>query len=176
MEHMNVSAPTADQRALFGAVLQPHRSLSPRGFRVLIAAICITFFAVGLGFLLVGAWPVLGFCGLEVALIYALFRLNFRSLARYETIRLTDSELELRRIAPDGAIERITFQPYWLRVTVEEKPGRASRLILSSHGRAVTVGAFLAPDERVALAEALTQALARQHAGRSAPEETDATA
>ncbi len=167
---MNVSAPTADRQAVFGAVLQPHRSLSPFGFRVLMAAVCIAFCAVGLAFLLVGAWPVLGFCGLEVVLIYALFRLNFRSLARYETIRLTDRELELCRIAPDGATERVTFQPYWLRVTVEEKPGRASRLILSSHGRAVTVGAFLAPDERVALAEALTEALARQRAGGTGPE------
>jgi len=173
---MSISAPIEGHPALFGAVLQPHRSLSPRGFRVLMSAVCVTFLVVGLGFLLVGAWPVIGFCSLEVALIYALFRLNFRSLSRYETIRLTDTELELCRIAPDGATERITFQPYWLKVAIEEAPGRASRLVLSSHGRSVAVGGFLAPDERVALAEALTDALQRQRAGVTAPEDAGANA
>jgi uncharacterized membrane protein len=153
--------------AVFDAVLQPHRSLSPRGFRVLMTVVCVVFSAVGLAFFLLGAWPVSGFCGLEILLIYGLFRLNFRSLTRYETIRLTDTELELRRVAPDGSAERITLPPNWLKVVIEESPGRSSRLILTSHGHSVDVGGFLAPDERVALADALNEALRRLRIGNT---------
>lgn len=151
-----------DRPVLFHALLRPHRSLSPGGFAVLMAAVIVAFAGIGLGFFLAGAWPVIGFCGLEVLLIWWCFKLNFRSLRRHETILLTDGELELRRIAPDGTVERIALQTYWLRVRLDESPGRSSRLVLASHGREISVGAFLAPDERVELARALEQALARQ--------------
>jgi len=147
---------------LFHALLRPHRSMSPAGFRVLMGVMVAAFFGLGLGFFLVGAWPVIGFCGFEVLLIWWCFRLNFRSLRRYETLLLTDDALELRRVQPDGTAERIAFQPYWLRLRLEEAPGRSSRLVLSSHGRQISVGGFLAPDERVDLARALEQALKRQ--------------
>ena len=147
---------------LFHALLRPHRSLSPGGFAVLMAAVIVAFLGIGVGFFLVGAWPVIGFCGLEVLLIWWCFKLNFRSLQRHETILLTDNELELKRVAPDGKVERVAFQTYWLRVRIDEAPGRSSRLVLSSHGREESIGAFLAPDERVDLARALEQALARQ--------------
>ena len=156
---MTAMAATAEP-LLFDALLRPHRSLSPRGFRILMTAVAGTMSAVGTAFFLAGAWPVVGFCGLEVALIYACFRLNFRSLRRYETIRLTERELEVCRVAPDGRAERFTFQPYWLRVSLTTSPGRTSRLVLTSHGRELAVGAFLAPEEREALAASLGQALA----------------
>jgi uncharacterized membrane protein len=152
----------APRAVLFHALLRPHRSLSPAGFRVLMAAVVAGFSAIGIAFFLVGAWPVIGFCGFEVLLIWWCFKLNFRSLERHETILLTENELELRRVGPDGTVERIAFQPYWLRVRLDESQGRSSRLVLSSHGRETSVGAFLAPDERVELAHALEQALARQ--------------
>jgi uncharacterized membrane protein len=147
---------------LFHALLRPHRSMSPTGFRVLMGVLVVAFFSLGLGFFLVGAWPVIGFCGFEVLLIWWCFKLNFRSLRRYETLLLTDDALELRRVQPDGTVERIAFQPYWLRLRLDEAPGRSSRLVLSSHGREISVGGFLAPDERVDLARALEQALRRQ--------------
>lgn len=164
---MTAAIPTSPP-VLFHALLRPHRSLSPTGFRALMAAVVALFAAIGLAFFLVGAWPVVGFCGFEALLIWWCFKLNFRSLERYETILLTDRALELCRVAPGGAVERIAFQPYWLRVRLEESPGRSSRLVLASHGREEPVGAFLSPDERVALARALEQALARQRAPAAA--------
>jgi uncharacterized membrane protein len=161
---MTVSAAaTSSEPALFDAHLRPHRSLSPMGFRVLLAASAAALLGVGAVFFAAGAWPVIGFCGLELALVYLFFRLNFRDLRRYETIRLTAHELEVLRIAPDGAVaERVSLQPHWVRVAIENAPGRANRLVLSSHGRELTVGAFLAPEEREDLARALIGALARQ--------------
>lgn len=160
---MNASAAsTAPGEVLFDAQLRPHKSLSQAGFRVLMAALAAAFLGVGTVFFVAGAWPVIGFCGLELALVYLFFRLNFRDLRRYETIRLTGTELEVRRVAPDGRAECVSFQPYWLQVTVENSPGRSSRLVLSSHGRTLDIGSFLSPEEREDLARALNNALWRQ--------------
>lgn len=160
---MNASAASAASgQVLFDARLRPHKSLSQAGFRVLMAALAAAFLGVGAVFFLAGAWPVIGFCGLELALVYLFFRLNFRDLRRYETVRLTDTELEIQRVAPDGRAERISLQPYWLKVTVESAPGRSGRLVLSSHGRTLDLGSFLSPAEREDLARALNDALARQ--------------
>lgn len=160
---MNASAASAAPGSvLFDARLCPHQSLSSAGFRLLMTVLAAAFLAIGAVFFFAGAWPVIGFCGLELALVYLFFRLNFRDLRRYETIRLTDTELEVRRVAPDGSAERVSFQPYWLKVALENAPGRSSRLVLSSHGRELDVGSFLTPEEREDLARALTDALKRR--------------
>ena len=50
--------------------LYPHRSLTRRGFTILMGSIALISFLAGIGFLLIGAWPVLGFFGLDVVLIW----------------------------------------------------------------------------------------------------------
>src|SRR3546814_15431204 len=60
--------------ALFDAELRPHRSLSPRGFLLLMASVCAFSFAGGLAFYLAGAWPVIGFLGADVLLISPAFK------------------------------------------------------------------------------------------------------
>lgn len=156
------AAAAASRQVLFDAKLRPHKSLSPAGFRVLMAALAAAFLCVGTVFFAAGAWPVIGFCGLEFVLVLLFFKLNFRDLRRYESICLTGTALEVLRVAPDGSAERVSFQPYWLRVTIENAPGRSSRLVLSSHGNSLDVGSFLAPEEREGLARALNDALHRQ--------------
>jgi uncharacterized membrane protein len=146
---------------LFDAVLRPHRSLSGPGFAVLMAVVAVVSFATGLAFLLMGAWPVFGFFGLDVALIYLAFRLNYRDARRREHVRLSADSLEVRRIAPGGRVSRWRFQPYWLRVDLDDAEEHNSRLMLISHGRRLSIGDFLAPEERASLYEALKAALAR---------------
>ena len=148
---------------LFDALLTPHRSLSPRGFVVLMAAICAFSFCAGLGFFLAGAWPVVGFLGLDVLLIYVAFRVNFRHGRMYETLQLTRAALTLRRVDHWGKITRALFQPAWLQVLIDDPPRHESQLTLRSHGRSVTVGAFLTPAERLDVARALRRALAGLH-------------
>src|SRR5580658_5613951 len=87
------------------ALLTPHRSLSRTGFAVLMAAISMASFAAGFGFWWLGAWPVCGFMGLDVALIYIAFRLSYRAGRLAETIQLSDSELLVRRVQPGGRVE-----------------------------------------------------------------------
>jgi uncharacterized membrane protein len=145
----------------FDAMLTPHRSLSRSGFTLLMTAISLVSFAAGFGFWRLGAWPVCGFMGLDVALIYSAFRLSFRSGRLAETIQLSDTELLVRRVQPTGKVETWRFQPYWVRVIFPEPATMESQVTLTSHGRTLTVGSFLALPERVAFATALRDALRR---------------
>lgn len=145
----------------FDAVLHPHRSLPPAGFLVLMILLSGVSFVTGVAFLMLGAWPVFGFFGLDVLLVYVAFRINYRSGRIYETVTLTESELEINRIDPSGTTKRWTFQPYWLRIHLDDPPGYDSELTISSHGRSLVIGSFLGPDEKLDLARALAAAVAR---------------
>jgi uncharacterized membrane protein len=80
---------TQAEPGAFHAVLTPYRSLRPAGFLVLMVALGAVSFVAGILFLVAGAWPVLGFFGLDVLLVYVAFRLNYRSGRLYETVNLT---------------------------------------------------------------------------------------
>jgi uncharacterized membrane protein len=155
-----------EERVHFDAVLNPHRSLSPKGFLILMLALGGISFVAGVAFLAMGAWPVFGFFGLDVLLVYVAFKLNYRSGKLVEAVRLTDRQLHIRRIHPGGRIQEWSFQPYWVRVEMDDPPEHASQLTLSSHGRSLNIGAFLVPEERLELAQALTAALERWKAAR----------
>ena len=152
---------TGEKNYLFDAILRPNASLQPRGFIFLTVAIASVSFAAGIMFMMMGAWPVMGFLILDVALVYVAFRTNYRWARRYETIRLTRRSLVVERVSPSGSLERWRFQPYWLRVNIDEPLQHDSQLVLSSHGKRLRVGSFLSPNERVELAAALTEALAK---------------
>src|SRR4030081_1498179 len=94
--------PGLPQPELFSALLTPHRSLSRTGFLVLMAFLSAVSFAAGLAFLLMGAWPVFGFFALDVLVIYWAFRINFRHAKATEEIRVTPSELRIRRVSHRG--------------------------------------------------------------------------
>jgi uncharacterized membrane protein len=145
----------------FDAMLTPHRSLSRTGFALFMTAISLASFTAGFGFWWLGAWPVCGFMGLDVALIYFAFRLSYRSGRLAETVQLSDTELLVRRMQPTGKVETWSFQPYWVRVIFPEPATMESQVTLASHGRSITVGSFLALPERVAFATALRDALRR---------------
>lgn len=148
----------------FERVLLPYRSLPPRGFHVLMLLLGLASFAVGIGFVLIGAWPVCGFFGLDVALLYLAFRLSYRSARERETLRLADEEFTVERVGIRGEHRLWRFQPFWLRVVLEERGDEANRLLLASHGRVLAIGDFLAPSMRRELAASLRAALGRWRA------------
>ena len=155
---------TGGDPVVLDLVLYPHRSLSKTGFLVLMAAIVGCSMAVGVAFLLAGAWPVFGFFGLDVLLIYAGFRLNYRAARAYETVRLTPKTLEIVKVDPAGRAMRTELTPAWLSVDLAEPDEWSKRLTLRSAGRDIEIGAFLPPEEKVGLAEALRDGLRRVHA------------
>jgi uncharacterized membrane protein len=158
-EGLAANAHGADAPVLFDAILTPHRSLSPRGFAVLMTAVAGVSFVIGLGFFLMGAWPIVGFLGLDVLLIYGAFKLNFRAARLYETVTVTRDDLTVERVSPRGDAQRWQFQPAWLRVFMDDPPKHDSQLTLRSHGRDLSIGTFLTPEERLELAHALRGAL-----------------
>lgn len=152
---------TVESPILFDAVLHPYRSLSPRGFAILMVLLGAISFAAGFSFIALGAWPVFGFLGLDLALVYFAFRMNYRAARNYELVRLTEDKLSIARGGPRSRHETLVFQPYWVRVEFDDPPSHESQLRLTSHGRSVTIGAFLSPDERHELARDLIKELDR---------------
>jgi len=148
----------------FFALLTPHRSLSPRGFLILMSVICVISFVGGMAFFLVGAWPVFGFFVLDALAIYYAFRLNYRSARAYERVLISGGKLTITRVSASGKAQDWTFNPYWARVELASRPGRSSQLCIGSHGRSLVLGAFLAENERQEFAAVLEKAL---HANRN---------
>jgi uncharacterized membrane protein len=161
-----------DQRATtqeaFRAVLHPHRSLSPRGFLILMSAIGAVSFVTGVAFLLIGAWPVLGFCGLDVALVYVAFKLNYKAGRAHEIVELTPDKLSVTRVAASGHSQRFEFNPYWARVRLSQRPDGRTDLKIASHGKEFSFGRLLNDDERREFASALQQALLDTRSGTTA--------
>ena len=146
--------------ALFAARLTPHRSLNRTGFLVLMGFLTVVSFAAGLVFTLMGAWPVFGFFGLDVLVIYWAFRINFRRAAAIEEISVTPSELRVRRVSHRGHVVEWVLNPLWVRL---DQKGDAEfgieRLYLVSRGRRLSVGIYLGPGEKASFAKALREAL-----------------
>jgi uncharacterized membrane protein len=151
--------------ALFDAVLYPNRSLSRQGFALLMTAIVAISALLGGIFLYAGAWPVTGLFGLDVLLVWAAFRWNYRAGRLTEMIRLDREGLHVRRIAPNGRAQDWHFEPYWVRVDVPAADDHDGVLRVGSRGKSVVLGAFLAPEERASLGRHLRQAVAELRAG-----------
>lgn len=155
------AAPTPFGDLFFERVLSPHRSLPPRGFHLLMAALGLVSLAVGIGFVLIGAWPVVGFFGFDVALVYIAFRLNYRSARRRETLRLASDAFTVERVSVRGERRMWRFQPFWVRVILEERSDDGNRLLVGSHGRSLVIGDFVTPAARRELAASIREALRR---------------
>src|SRR5580698_9996929 len=148
------------QPELFSALLTPHRSLNRTGFLVLMALLSVVSFAAGLAFLLMGAWPVFGFFGLDVLVIYWAFRVNFRRALATEEISVTPSELRVRRVSHRGHVVEFVLNPLWVQLDRKTHAEFGiERLYLVSRGRRVSIAGFLGPDEKASFAKALTAAL-----------------
>jgi uncharacterized membrane protein len=158
--------PGPAQVELFSALLTPHRSLSRTGFMVLMAFVSAISFAAGLAFWLMGAWPVLGFFGLDLLAVYWAFRINFRHARASEEIRITPSELRLRRVSHRGHVVEFVLNPLWVQLDRKTHAEYGiEKLYLLSKGRRVSIGSFLGPDEKASFASALTAALVAARRG-----------
>ena len=151
---------------IFSVIITPHRSLSAAGFVVFMLCIGGLSFVCGLMFLMVGAWPVFGFLGLDVLLIYWAFRANFRAARAYEEVTMTASALTVRKVNHRGGVRQWTLNPVWVKLDriVHEEFG-IERLFLVSHGRRLSIGGFLGPDEKASFARALAAALGEAKRG-----------
>ena len=145
----------------------PHRSLSKRGFVIVMAALGSLAFFIGLGFFLLGAWPVIGFLGLEVLVVWGAFKLNYRAAKQRQKLTATERELIVENVAPSGETDIIRMSADWLRVEVtpKEPPEMSSRyrqrVYVTSHGKRTEIGGFLHPVETSGLAAEISTMLER---------------
>src|SRR3954470_7298580 len=158
--------PALDPPTLFSARLTPHRSLNRTGFLVLMGFLSVVSFATGIAFLLMGAWPVFGFLGLDILVIYWAFRVNFRRAAATEEITVTPSELRVRRVSHRGHVAERTLNPLWTQLARDshEEVG-LQHLFLVSRGRKLPVAGLLSPPERESFAAALSAAIGEAKRG-----------
>jgi uncharacterized membrane protein len=151
---------------IFSAVLTPHRSLGPTGFLIFMLVLGGISFVSGMVFLIAGAWPVFGFFGLDVLLVYWAFRVNYRSARAYEEVTVTPSELTVRKVSQQGRVREWTLNPVWVRIHRDEhEEFGIERLFLVSHGRKLPIAAFLGAQEKKSFAQALSGALAQARRG-----------
>jgi len=163
--------PDADDSAIFAARLIPRRSFTPAAARRLLAATFVASALFSLPFYLAGAWPIIGFLGLDVALLWLAFRASFRAARAYEDYRLTYLELEYARVSPRGARCEWRFNPAWVTLERGETGPMARRLALRSGGRRHEIASFLGPYEKAAFAGDLTRALVEARRGRRRSDE-----
>jgi uncharacterized membrane protein len=160
----NVTSET-DGEPIFAARLTPHRSLSPTGFVLVMLALVSCSFTAGLAFWMMGAWPVVGFFGLDILLVQFAFRMNYRAARAAEDVVVFPDRLMVRRTAPSGKWTEFSLNPYWARLEIDRHPEiGVTGVNLTSHGRRYPIARFLGPHERESFAEALSAALAEARA------------
>ena len=160
------SFPHPVNRALFEQRLQPHRSLSVQNFKWLMILLCVISTATTIPFFLLGAWPIIGFMGLDVLLIYVAFRASYNSAKAYELVRLDVVSLNIEKVNAQGAKRSLSFNPLWVRLGADEDEDYGMRrLFLRVRSREVELGKFLSPEERAEFAGKFRPALAQAQRG-----------
>lgn len=146
----------------FVAELRPHRSLSREGFILLMAFVSLTCFLSGIMFMVIGAWPVVVFFGVDVFIVWLAFKLNYRAGRVRERVSVARDHLLVQKFGPDGCMKEHSFNPFWTRFEVErhEEIGITS-MKLTSRDRQLTIGSFLNPDDRESFSEEFGSAIAR---------------
>lgn len=142
--------------------LWPHRSLSGRGFRFVIAL--SSFLALLPLYSVIGTaafWICGAFVLIDLGLLFGLISLTYRSGRVRETVELWRDRLKVERIEPNGRRQSWEANPHWVKVTLHDTRRIPSYLVLSSSGRNIELGAFLTPEERRSLAAELKRAISQ---------------
>ena len=162
--------PADGDAPFFAALLTPYRSLGPAGFRVLMLFICGICLLAGLVFLSLGAWPVFGFLGLDILLVFFAFRWNYKAARAFEEVQVSRTEIRVRKVRPSGREQLFTCNPFWARLHLrEEEDEGVTRITLTARNRAIDIGGFLNPEDRTSFAGAFRSALALAQSGGPGP-------
>jgi uncharacterized membrane protein len=151
---------------IFSAVLRPYRSLHSVGFIVLMVVYGAASFVGGVVFSMMGAWPIVAFLVLDVAVLYFAFRINYARALAYEEITVSPSALTVRKVTHRGRVREYELNPLWVRLDkVTHEEYGIERLFLVSRGKQLTLASFLNPDDKATFADALSRALGEAKRG-----------
>ena len=141
------------------AVLEPPRSLSPRGFNRVMLFFGVMSLIPAPIFYVMGAWPIVGFLGLDVLAVWAVFKFNFRAQTARTYVRVTAEAVDVRKVDGWGR-ERLARMPaHFARVEFDRAATGPNALRLASSARAYPLGEHLTPRERETFARRLSQAI-----------------
>ena len=147
-------------KPIFAATLTPHRSLSPAGKRWVVGLVAALALGPGVVFYLAGAWPVVGFMGLDVLAIWAAFTVSTGQGKLSEELTLWPTSLELKKTDARGKQEVLTFVPQSVRFVMDRDYNeRVNGLWLKTETTRVALGAFLSADEKLSLSKVFGTAL-----------------
>lgn len=147
-------------RPLFAATLTPHRSLTRRGYRYVIAVACVLASIPGIVFFSLGAWPVIGFLGLDVLAIGWALSASMKSGKQYEEVTLWPDELEVKQVSAKGKVALTRFNPFFVKLVIDRDFNeRTTALHLRTRDADMVIGAFLNPDDKASFAKVFGSAL-----------------
>ena len=160
MSQRDAPAALLEHEPYFNASLHPYRSLGSKGFFWLMTLVSVVMLLVSLPFFLLGAWPIVGFAGLDILLVYWAFRRSYRDARAREQVLVTGGMVEITHHSAKGERQSVSYNPYWVRLeTRHEEDKGMTELAITSHGRRTVIGSFLHACERESLAAALEDAL-----------------
>ena len=154
------------EKPVFDALLTPHRSLGRKGFVMVMGFCTFVWLASGVFFLSKGAWPVFGFFGLDILLLWLAFKWNYRDARAREQVTLWRHDMLIRKVAPSGRAEEHRFNPFWAKFLVSrhDEIGVTGMNVVGA-GQIVSIGQFLNPVDRDSFAKAFSAALATTKRG-----------
>jgi len=141
------------------AVITPHRSLSERGFIILITVVTLANCCSAAVFVYMGAVLVPLFLGIDVLAVIVAFMVSYAGARRIERVTITARDVVVTHEAPNWS--RVVWESptAFTRVAVEKEEDRTIGLRLALSGKQVDVAQALSPRERGEFAKALEQAI-----------------
>lgn len=140
----------------FDLMLTPNRPLAADRARWVVIGVAVILGLTTLRVAILGAWPVIPFAVIDIALFRWAMRASARASETYQALRLDDEALEVRE--PRRSIR---LEPFWTKATHD---GR--RLMLAERDRRIVIGPFLSAAERRQVHDVIAAGLARWRAGR----------
>jgi uncharacterized membrane protein len=131
----------------------PNRSLGVQARRWALVAIGATTLGIATGAAAFGAWPVMPFAGLEIALLVVAFRVIGRHDADFERLEVGEHEVRVEAREAQKVTRFVAHRP-WARVVVCDS-GAHCTLRLMYAGRGVALGRMLSDEGRRRLAQRL---------------------
>ncbi|HWA36624.1 MAG TPA: DUF2244 domain-containing protein [Burkholderiales bacterium] len=147
-----------DGLAEFSLTLKRNCSISPAGLLGVFAALSLASSAIGIGFAIAGAWPVLPFVGLEIAALGAAFVLYARRAGDYERIELARGRLTIEVVESERQVQ-YELDARRARVVLERNTGYGARVLVREAGKEVEIGRHLDALSRIEFAGELSRRL-----------------
>ena len=148
---------------LYEISLYPYRSLNKTGFFILMFSLGFVSFVAGIIFMIKGAWPVFGFFGLDVLLVYIFFKINFRSGKKKEILILTKNQLIIEFYNSKKISKTYYLNAHWLQIRLSKLKNEMSKLKISSKNKSIIIGSFLRYQEKIDVVKSLKKALKKYH-------------